>query len=628
MNQENNPDNIRQNDKTGNKCDPNPTIKNQGNDKENGLNKKLDCVIKDIDDDDENLIQKSDYETASEFQPDFESDCEPPQDKIQEKKMVHKGKDYRIYKRILHLGREWFMPAKFDKVTYKYIKVESEEVDKEILSDIDFNVHQMGLSPELDDPMIFGIQSMKRGETAVFTIEHIRMNKIKHQRELVGYEYFLVELQTWTTIIDLFGDFSCMKKVNTRSLKKVRYIDSDEAQLIGKVYQSDKVLYDFTMKEAEVLTVEKHSELLIKFCEGMKQDEDVEITCKPEYIREAMEEDGHFFYKDADWTKDIIFDIKIEKIINIRDIKEDGTLLVKTMTHSYTSAQAEPHSKMYFDYKIYYRDTNELIYASTEKFERILPQNQETTELVESLEVKKYYIDEFELSRGMILCIKDMKKMEEVELHVTGSKYFKYGDDYEIVKNWLSKNKGIKKTPQDIRQKYIIKLYTFSQNINTFTMTFDEKIMQASKKKDLATKYMKEKAYKRAKKIFTIIKDLLQSNVKEKDEIERAKSLNISCLSNFALCCWKLEEWVAMDTTCDEILAIQVDNYKAFYRKMLANYMLQKYEFVEGTINDYLDEAREKASELNELHDLRKKNTADFKKHISKEKEIYKNMFA
>ena len=77
-------------------------------------------------------ILNSDYLTASEWQPDFDSDCEPPQDKIQEKKMLYKGKNYRLYKRILHLGnRDLFMPAAYDKVTYKYIDVASEEMDKE-----------------------------------------------------------------------------------------------------------------------------------------------------------------------------------------------------------------------------------------------------------------------------------------------------------------------------------------------------------------------------------------------------------------------------------------------------------------------------------------------------------------
>jgi len=84
-----------------------------------------------------------------------------------------------------------------------------------------------------------------------------------------------------------------------------------------------------------------------------------------------------------------------------------------------------------------------------------------------------------------------------------------------------------------------------------------------------------------------IIKDLLNLNVPEAKDIERCRGLNIACLSNFALCCWKREEWVALNEVCDEILGYEIGNFKAFYRKMLANYKQQKYEFVEDTTNDF-----------------------------------------
>ena len=93
----------------------------------------------------------TDYETASEFQPDFESDCEPPSDKIMEKKLIIKEPKFRIYKRILKIGRELFMPAKFDKVTYKHVKCEGEAETAEKISEIEFVEHQMGLSPEITE---------------------------------------------------------------------------------------------------------------------------------------------------------------------------------------------------------------------------------------------------------------------------------------------------------------------------------------------------------------------------------------------------------------------------------------------------------------------------------------------
>ena len=49
----------------------------------------------------------------------FESDKEPPKDKIMKKKLVFKENLYRVYKTILHSGTNLFKPAKFDKVIIK-----------------------------------------------------------------------------------------------------------------------------------------------------------------------------------------------------------------------------------------------------------------------------------------------------------------------------------------------------------------------------------------------------------------------------------------------------------------------------------------------------------------------------
>ena len=64
--------------------------------------------------------EDSDYHTASEFIEDFESDNEPPVDKLAEKKMIYKGKNIRVYKWILKIGKRGFdRPAKFDKVNFR-----------------------------------------------------------------------------------------------------------------------------------------------------------------------------------------------------------------------------------------------------------------------------------------------------------------------------------------------------------------------------------------------------------------------------------------------------------------------------------------------------------------------------
>ena len=59
---------------------------------------------------------RSEYETNSEFDMAFESDNEPPSDKVFEVRLIFKSKAMRVYKKILKLGISAPMPAKCDRV--------------------------------------------------------------------------------------------------------------------------------------------------------------------------------------------------------------------------------------------------------------------------------------------------------------------------------------------------------------------------------------------------------------------------------------------------------------------------------------------------------------------------------
>ena len=77
------------------------------------------------------MEELSDYYTASEFKEDFASDDEPPQDKIQEKKMIYKGKDLRIYKEILRIGeRTLDKTAPIDYVDFNLTKTDEEQPER------------------------------------------------------------------------------------------------------------------------------------------------------------------------------------------------------------------------------------------------------------------------------------------------------------------------------------------------------------------------------------------------------------------------------------------------------------------------------------------------------------------
>ena len=95
-----------------------------------------------------------------------------------------------------------------------------------------------------------------------------------------------------------------------------------------------------------------------------------------------MEEHEHPIYAQADLTQFVYFKITVEKVILITDIKEDGTLLLKRLNTSFSSAQAEPNSKVYFDYMIYLKEKSEdgshiytEVHKTVESWPKIMPVN-------------------------------------------------------------------------------------------------------------------------------------------------------------------------------------------------------------------------------------------------------------
>ena len=76
---------------------------------------------------------KSEYETGSEWNPDFHSDNEPPQDQVQEERLLIKNPSLRIFKKIIRLGQRGDMPSKYNLVKYRFLEKSQEDLTLEDL---------------------------------------------------------------------------------------------------------------------------------------------------------------------------------------------------------------------------------------------------------------------------------------------------------------------------------------------------------------------------------------------------------------------------------------------------------------------------------------------------------------
>ncbi len=86
------------------------------------------------DQDDKEMRDPSEYETGSEWDPDFHSENEPPQDKIHEERLIIKNASWRLFKKIIKLGLKGDMPSKYNKVTYRCLQFDKETLEIDLLS--------------------------------------------------------------------------------------------------------------------------------------------------------------------------------------------------------------------------------------------------------------------------------------------------------------------------------------------------------------------------------------------------------------------------------------------------------------------------------------------------------------
>ena len=233
----------------------------------------------------------SEYETASEFAEEFESDHEPPKDQLFLKKMVHKAEHLRIYKRIAKIGKSYLeMPAKFDQVILRIRKLRDNSLETNLLSEIQKdtfdtkllasfshleslastgsdaftsesledsetqlareqklnelvtehdNVRVLQLGKDLrGDDIVLTVSNMKKGELSYFEVEKVGYDSKTKERKLFGTQHYLIELIDFVTIIDVFGNEEAFK------------VQLDKGQGIRRVSRADQVNLKLTLKDS------------------------------------------------------------------------------------------------------------------------------------------------------------------------------------------------------------------------------------------------------------------------------------------------------------------------------------------------------------------------------------------
>ena len=94
---------------------------------------------------------------------------------------------------------------------------------------------------------------MKRGEAAVFELEHLQVNKKNNIKKRIKVDVFVIWAEDWTTVIDIDCDGKFMKQVVNKGEGHSR---------IGKY---DQVCFDFKLSQGLNVVLDLHHATHVKF---------------------------------------------------------------------------------------------------------------------------------------------------------------------------------------------------------------------------------------------------------------------------------------------------------------------------------------------------------------------------
>lgn len=302
---------------------------------------------------DDKLGTDSEYHTATEFIPEFHSDNEPPEDKVKEAKMILKTDKIRVYKRIVRIGKDMIMPAKYDQIRYRMKETQMECMEPSILDKQEELEGQMGITIT-DAELITCLSNIKEGEKSSFRIEEVGYDEKK--RRIVKRERFLLaEMISWQTIIDINGDFNLMKRVTNRGTGQKRFSPVDEISFKCKVFQLDKpelIIKSYDLHECLVQSlVEPLPDIILEILQSSKAEEEFECTAKHSYVMEPKDGNKELI-QNITSEADLIFQIEVESIYERLDLFQDGSVIKKITKKSYSTAAPDSNSRIYFDYRV------------------------------------------------------------------------------------------------------------------------------------------------------------------------------------------------------------------------------------------------------------------------------------
>ncbi|CAD8151831.1 unnamed protein product [Paramecium octaurelia] len=561
------------------------------------------------------MQQFYDTDLQSEHPPsDILSEKDIPKEKLHKQKMLVKKELLHVKKEVRQRGISYEKPAYYDKVKIAIIEITEEEYnngDEKLILENAKIVEQHILSPQNDRWIDKALQSMKKQEISIYIQEHLKHDE--NQMKVLDYKvYTLIQMIDWQIIVDLFQDQTYLKYILQLGKGGDRCEILDEIIYEIKIFQGENLLFTDSQDGPSPIKLIK-SKVVYQILKTMKNKELSLCHIKHDsYLQNENQEFLQSLNYDKEAKVDWKVEINVKTLFKIDDLYGDGILIKTTMYRSRNTAKPDKVSLIDFDMWIYSMSTDpypkkeNLLYSSTDEdpiYDRIEAKKHNDEDEEPSQGSLSLYIDDLKVSKLMRLALLRMKKRELSIIRCYETKdLIKNGIDYEGMKGMIEKE-----------LIYVIYVHTFSEGKNNFSMTIDEKIEQAIRKKQIGLKWISQQNYRKALKVFKTINAYFDYGTFTEDDKEKMREFQISSLLNSSLCMMKLKEWKDMKIVCEKLYKLDSKNQKVVYRYCYALMNLYEYEEALQIITEDNEDLIKLKMEIKQL----------YSQYKNKEKQMY-----
>jgi len=383
-----------------------------------------------------------------------------------------------------------------------------------------------------------GVATMKKGEVAKFTLapefaygDEGSPPKIPEKATLV----FEVELISWTSKDDLFGDEAVIKMQIKEGSGWKTPKDGDE--VLAKIKYTNVSGTEIEEEKEYIIgsnTSSPYYKAIDKAFQSMKKGEEVELKCTKDYLLDTHKEDEtvKLALLEMYETKDVSF-------------AKDKTVMKKAVKE--VEGWETP------------KDSVKLKLSVESATDGSTPLPTFTAKVLEFTLGNGDVCDALECVAG------EMKKGERAIITVTR---------LDLI---AEEQLGLKGVAAD-RVVLTVELPEFEKPKDTWSMEEDEKVDFGVSRKEIGSKLFKggrlQLALQRYKKVVELFS--YTDNFKEENKA-KAQDLKNVCELNKAACYLKLQDFAEAKRACNAVLKEEKDNVKALYRRAQSDCSLKNF---------------------------------------------------